>query len=146
MQIKNNINIIIFLIFSITILEADFIRDASKKIVIDTSTNLIWQDDNDVVTITKNWTDTITYCEALTLGGLSWHLPNWNELYMLADRSRKNPSIDPIFSNTAIENYWSSTTDPDTTTKAWYVYFGSGQDLPESKSTSFHVRCVHVAD
>ncbi len=149
MQKKNDsISLTIFLFLSITILEADFIRDDIKEIVIDTSTNLIWQDNSDTLTITKIWVDAITYCEELELGGFTnWHLPNSNELFMLADRTRDNSSIDPIFRNTSINNYWSSTTDPNTTTtEAWIVYFGSAQDLPWPKTNNYHIRCVHLAD
>ena len=135
--------LLISYILFLTSLNADFIRDGSKEVVLDTKTNLMWQDNNDTKTIKKNWSDAIDYCENLTLGGYSdWYLPNINELRSLADRSRYNPAIDPAFKNVVSYRYWSSTTDVGNTSNAWNVYFLGGDDGWDDKSDTYYVRCV----
>ena len=126
---------------------ADFIRDDAKKVVIDTTTNLVWQDDSNASSITKNWSDAVAYCENLTLGGYSdWHLPNFNELYMLADRTIYNPALSPVFNNVSSSNYWSATTSASLSSNAWSVYFNYGYDYWNYKTHSNFVRCVRLAD
>jgi len=125
-----------------------YIRDSSKEVVLDTSSGLMWQDDSTAKTTTKTWTDAIDYCETQigsggTFAGYAdWRLPNYNELYQLADRNRSNPAISQEFQNYISSNYWSSSTfDPDTDI-AWYVHFGYGKDDGDYKTNSLHVRCV----
>ena len=138
---------ILGLLLLINLANADFIRDGSKEVVLDTKTNLMWQDNNDTKTIKKNWSDAIDYCENLTLGGYSdWYLPNINELRSLADRSRYNPAIDPAFKNVVSYGYWSSTTFMSHTSAAWYVYFNGGTDNWNGKSYTVYVRCVRHSD
>ena len=131
----------------LTSLSADFIRDDSKEVVLDTRTNLMWQDNNEAKNNDQNWSDAINYCENLTLGGYNdWHLPNYNELYYLANRSKYNPAIDSAFKNVASSFYWSSTTSASVTSSAWFVNFYYGYDNKNVKSYSFYVRCVRRAD
>ena len=121
---------------------ADFTRDNGTKIVTDNSTGLQWQDD---INITKNWEDAIDYCETLTLGThTDWRLPNFNELYFIADRSKRDPAIDSTFQNVVSGNYWSSSTVVGDEGSAWYVYFDGGRDGWDDKSNSFYIRCVRV--
>jgi len=119
---------------------ADFTRDDSTQIVTDNSTTLQWQDDTN---ITKSWTEAISYCEALTLGGHSdWRLPNFNELYSIADHSKSNPAIDSTFINVVSNLYWSSTTVVGHEDRAWVVDFNYGNGTWGNKSNSYYVRCV----
>ena len=135
---------ILGLFLLVSLMKADFIRDNTKEVVLDTRTNLMWQDDSDAKTIKKNLSDAINYCENLTLGGYNdWHLPNYNELYYLADRSKYHPAIDSAFKNVASSDYWSSTTDASYTSYAWgvdFYYYGDGSWL--NKSNTYSVRCV----
>ena len=118
----------------------DFTRDNATQVVTDNTTGLQWQDD---ANITKTWTQAIDYCESLTLGGYSdWRLPNFNELYFMADRSKRNPAIDSAFQNVVSYYYWSSTTVVGYEDTAWNVYFYYGYDYWDYKSNSHYVRCV----
>ena len=118
----------------------DFTRDNATQVVTDNTTGLQWQDD---VNVTKTWTQAIDYCETLTLGANSdWRLPNFNELYFIADRSKRNPAIDSAFQNVVSNNYWSSTTVVGLEYNAWNVYFNYGDDFWNRKSNSGYVRCV----
>jgi len=119
---------------------ADFSRDDATQIVTDNNTGLQWQDN---VNTSKNWTDAIDYCETLSLGGhTDWRLPNFNELYYIADRSKRDPAMDSAFQNVVSSYYWSSTTVVGSEGDAWNVDFYDGYDYWDSKSNSHYVRCV----
>ena len=121
---------------------ADFSRDL--KIVTDTKTGLLWQDNTDAKYIEKNWTEAIRYCENLSFAGYDdWRLPNIIELKSIVDYSHNSPSIDPTFQNTS-SYYWSSTTYAGFSDVAWYVDFGSGDQGDSPKSNSRYVRCVRA--
>lgn len=139
--------------FSIGLM-ADFSRDNTTQIVTDNNRGLQWQDD---VNVTKSWIEAIDYCESLILGGYSdWRLPNFNELYSLADKSKSRPAIDSIFRNVYnnyFENYyWSSTTVIAYKNSAWRVNFVHGGSNTFSrggadvgnKNSLYHVRCVRA--
>jgi len=124
-----------------------FVRDDAKEVVVDTKTNLMWQDNADAKTIKKSWNYAIDYCENLTLSGYSdWHLPNRNELYGIADRNRYNPAINPIFQNVVSNYYLSSSTFVIDTSYAWAVNFHDGDGGWDHKSYSYYVRCVRDND
>ena len=124
----------------ITVIYADFTRDNATQVVTDSTTGLQWQDN---VNITKTWTQAIDYCEALTLGGYSdWRLPNFNELYFIADRSKRNPAIDSAFQNVVSNVCWSSSTVVGYENLAWSVHFSNGDGNWNYKSSSVYVRCV----
>jgi len=128
----------------LSMLNAEYIRDNTKEIVIDTTTSLMWQDNNDTNSTTYTWTDAISQCEGLNHGGYTdWHLPNFNELYNLADRSKSSPALDATFNYVNISSYyWSSTTYVATPSKAWVVVFNRGNDYSDDKTLTFYVRCV----
>ena len=148
----------LLILFS-TILNAEFLRDNTQNIVLDTNTNLVWQDDTNASSITKPWvtqaayddgnySDTsgdtaITYCEDLTLAGFDdWRLPNIKELLSIVDKSRNYPAIKSIFQNTSSSNYWSSSTHTYHSYNAWNVNFYYGYSDLNYKYNSFYVRCV----
>jgi len=136
--------IIIFVAGLSVALFADFSRNAALEIVTDTKTKLQWQDNKDVVSQTKTWTEAITYCENLMLDGGAWRLPNANELYDLADKSKIAPAIGSEFKSTNSANYWSSTTHTTKKEKAWNVYFYNGQNNAKDKNEISNIRCVRT--
>ena len=135
---------ILFIMIGLSIsIWAGFTRDDSTNIVTDRSTGLQWQDDINVI---KPWMQAIDYCEVLTLGSHSdWRLPNFNELYFIADRTKRNPAIDTTFQNVASADYWSSSTVVSDENSAWSVGFvnGDGQAY-QDKTGSHYVRCVRA--
>ena len=133
----------ILLVAAFAIAGDRFSRDDNKEVVIDSATNLMWQDDSDAKTIKKNWQEAISYCENLTLGGYNdWYLPNINQLFSIVDTSKYNPAINSIFQNVFSYNYWSSTTNAFSTYSTWDVDFGNGFGYWNDKSNGFYVRCV----
>ena len=127
-------------------IDRTYTRNDSKNIVTDTSTNRMWQDDTDVGSIKKNWSDAKTYCTELTLGGYTdWYLPSIEELVSITDKGRYNPSISPLFQNiNTAYNYWSATTYANNTDNAWNVNFNNGNDNNNNKTNSYYVRCVRL--
>jgi len=153
---KKSISSILLLI---SLASGDFIRDNDKGVVLDTSTNLIWQDepytseeatansDDTEVGKALHWENAISYCENLTYGTYSnWHLPNFNELYSLADRSKYRRAISEVFQNVVSSIYWSSTTTVSNTSDAWSVFFYNGGNYNGDKTYTYYVRCVRPAD
>jgi len=116
----------------------------SVEFVIDTTTGLIWQDNNDTKTVSKTWSEAIDYCENLRLEDHSdWRLPNKKEILSIVDRSRYSPALDTdVFQHYSMSRYWSSTTYARDTSKGWNVHFGYGYSGDNVKSDSNNVRCV----
>jgi len=124
-----------------TMLNANFTRNSTTSIIIDSDKKLEWQDSRigDLVT----WESAITMCETLSLGGHDdWQLPNINELKTIIDRNKVDPAIDNSFINIGDGNYWSSTSVKDDEYNAWVVDFRDGNLNDTSKSSENYVRCV----
>jgi len=124
---------------------AEFSRD--HGVVTDSNTKLEWQDDysdNKGNIKYATWSDAIEYCEALSLNGKGWRLPNINELESLVDDSRYNPSIDAIFENTYSYTYWSSTSYVCDSDYAWIIHFYDGYQVSSVKTYGDYVRCVRA--
>jgi hypothetical protein len=117
--------------------------ERKNGVVIDTKTNLEWQDSyEDNITKHAVWSDAMSYCEALSLDGKSdWRLPEIEELKSIIDTS-ETPMHYSIFESITSSNVWSATTDASNTDFAWGVYFDSGSAYPNLKSLSTQVRCV----
>jgi len=127
----------------VTLLNAEFIRDDSKEIVVDRSTNLMWQDSSNVKNYTKIWRSAINYCENLDFAGYQdWRLPNINELESIVDYNKKYPSLNDIFKNFNSGGVWSSTSAFGANDNAWAIYFSDGYDNKLSKISGEYVRCV----
>ena len=92
-------------------------------------------------------TDTEDFIDTLDndgFGGFSdWRLPTREELRSIADYGRHDPAIGTsYFPNTALSNYWSSTTYALYTDHAWRMFFNYGDDNPDNKSYGYSVRAV----
>ena len=111
-------------------------------IVFDNKYHLKWQDSYKNGIKKANWIDAINYCENLKLGGYKWRLPNFNELYYLANRSKDKISIDSLFINTITKTYWSSTSIVNKERGAWGINFNGGGENWNGKNRELYVRCV----
>lgn len=108
----------------------------------DNLTNLVWQKVplNDTLT----WENALIYAEGFSLAGYSdWRLPNIKEIESISDELLANPSIDTSFFK-IINNkkYWSSTTLPNQTSKAWYLNSRYGITTYDNKTARDYVLCV----
>jgi hypothetical protein len=126
----------------------NFTREGVNNTVTDHITGLMWQDNSEAKTTNKTWSEAITYCEGLSLGGYNnWRLPSVEELMSITDKGRYNLSIDPVFTNVVSDSYWSATTDASYTSYAWGVYFYYGGYVYwYDKTYSYYVRCVRPSD
>ena len=124
-----------------TILANHFI-DNGDGTTTDLVTDLTWQQ------IPSS--DSLTWEQALTLADTSsyasftnWRMPNIKELQSINDESLINPSINQFFfSGVNVNHYWSSTSLPNQTTKAWYFDTHFGITTYEFKTNKLYLLCV----
>jgi len=116
--------------------------DNNDGTIIDNLTQLIWQKVPN--TATQTWENALIYAENLNLTGASdWRLPNIKELQSLNDESVANPSTNTtFFPAIGVHNYWSSTSLPNQTTKAWYWNTQFGITTYDVKTNTNYVLCV----
>lgn len=104
--------------------------------------NLMWQDNEEVKRIRKNWDDALTYCAKMSLSGFdTWRLPTKEELLSIVQK-REDPTIGRAFKNIAPFGYWTSTKDSDGIGYVWSVYFHNGDAQVNSKDNYGYTRCV----
>ena len=110
--------------------------------VYDTKTKLTWQRVHAPGMMTQS--NAIAYCLGLNLNGLGWRLPTVKELSSLADLSIAFPAaaIDPAFTGTPSDYFWSASPVAGPPDQAWMVNFGGGSVNIEFPINSYHVRCV----
>jgi len=95
----------------------------------------------------KTWEDALVYAENLKLDGHSdWRLPNIKELRSLNDEKKVSPTIDNSIFKFGVRKFWSSTTLPNQTTKAWYFESNNGITTYDLKSNSQFVICVRTPE
>ena len=136
--------------------------DNGDGTVTDNCTGLMWkkcsEPDTSTTTCggthsTYTWANALGQCEGLSFAGhADWRLPNIKELFSVV--VEENPAISgvkalgapyinqTVFPSTVSSNYWSSTTIPDDTSYALYVYFLIGYTSDGNKTNSRYVRCV----
>lgn len=114
-----------------------------ENVVLDKVNALYWQDSPAAKKSSQDWDDAVTYCQTLTLDGLSnWRLPTFDELLFIVDYGRVDPAINPAFSYVLDNTYWTSTDFSATRSRAWTIDFRSGKTFYSYKTTNHAVRCV----
>jgi hypothetical protein len=116
--------------------------DNSDGTILDRLTDLTWEKSINPTQLT--WEDAILYCEGLNLGGNSdWRLPNIKEIRSLSDENKVQPSVNNTsFTGVTITKYWSSTSLPNQTTKAWYLDNNFGITTYDVKTATHSVWAV----
>jgi hypothetical protein len=116
--------------------------DHGNGTVTDRTTGLMWE--QSPPDQRRTHAEAHAYCTGLQLGGhADWRLPTVQELVNLADYTRHDPAIDPLFT-TAANDYWSATTYADGPSYAWYVYFTLGYVGFDDKGSDGYVRAVRA--
>jgi len=118
----------------------------ASQSVIDELTHLQWQNNNDVSTKTKSWSEAKIYCDALVLDGYDdWRLPTLMELTTLVDYSHTGPAINrEYFYNVSDDQrwYWSASSFKEHDENGWCVDFVMGKQSYFYKENPNHLRCV----
>ena len=127
-----------------TVLLNHFIDNGNGTIT-DNLTNLMWEKIPSNSTYT--WEQGLTYAENLTLGNMSdWRMPNIKELQSICDVGFMNPAINTVYFNiSGTKKYWSSTTLPNQTTKAWFWDTQFGITSYDLKTVTDYLICVRTA-
>ncbi len=117
-------------------------RDNSDSTVTDLSTGLTWQKYQSVAAMT--WEEALTYGQSRSIGGYrDWRVPNLKELQSLNDEGLSNPSVDrSFFPGFPAGKFWSSTSQVNSPTRAWYMDFQYGIATYEVKTSTMNVLCV----
>jgi len=132
---------------------------ANQPVVADNVTGLVWQGctaglsgDNCAMVPdggaagTYLWQEAVAYCDGLDWGGhQDWHLPDFSELYSLADLGSCAPTIDTAaFPATPSSYFWSSSSTASFSSYAWVVNFDTGYVYGGSidKNSPSYIRCV----
>ena len=128
----------------------------NNQAVLDRETGLVWE--QSPTQYIYNWYDAQNHCINLSLGNrFGWRLPSVHELLTLIDPSRVNNNNAPTYSSTLFTGnpfgsqgafgiaYWTSTTDPTTSTNAWLGCTGPSNPhaaFSDNKSYPYCVWCV----
>lgn len=116
--------------------------DNGDSTITDHATNLMWL--TFPVSGSLTWENAIAYSENLILASYTdWRLPNIKELQSLNDESVVSPSVNATyFGALGIKKFWSSTTLPNQTSKAWYWDNQVGIVTYDLKTNVNSVLCV----
>ena len=126
-------------------IDGNFTKTANNKIVIDTTTELMWQDDFTNQDENLTHAEAKNYCNTLTLGGYSdWRLPTINELHTIADYKNQKSAFDTQANLTDKRYFWSSTRSINDSEGVLYRYFSLEEvaDKIAFETAGLDVRCV----
>ena len=119
--------------------------DNGDGTITDTKHNLMWTKDT-ISTKNVNQYEAEKICADCRVGGHdTWRLPDVEELFPLADRSRLRPAIDTtFFPDTHSDWYWTRTLYADAASRAaWFVFFdyGNSGDCNRGNGNAFVRAC-----
>jgi hypothetical protein len=128
-------------VYSSTVLPSRFTNN-SLLTALDNVTGLMWQ--KSIMKDTLSWEDALRYADSAMTGGYSdWRLPNIKEMQSINDAKLIGPSINSnYFNNSGVKKYWSSTTLPNQTAKAWYLNTQFGVTTYDNKTVKHNLICV----
>lgn len=120
-----------------------FTTDESEDVVTDTSTQLMWQQEDDGVR--RTWDEACQYCEDLVLGTYEdWRVPRIDELRTIVDYGQCDPALVLVFEGQS-DVYWSSSGKDGSDNPQgfyWYINFYKGNVFYTSASNFNFIRCV----
>jgi len=116
--------------------------DNGDGTITDTLSGLMWSQATIAKDVTSDQAEKA--CDELDLAGhADWRLPTVEELFPLADRSKKGPAIDTeFFPDTKNGWYWTSTDSALASSYAWVVSFNYGYAGDNSRNGKACVRAV----
>lgn len=125
--------------------QSRFIQNADGTIT-DNLSGLMWK--QQPLQDSLNWESALQIAEETNSAGANdWRLPNIKELQSINDEEYSNPSINPVFNGQITAGkYWSSTSLPNQTTKAWYLDTRFGITTYALKTDKLKVVLVRTAN
>jgi len=110
----------------------------------DDKTGLTWQDNHDVLKVTKTHAEAIAYCQKLKLDGFEdWRLPTLVETYTIVDMRVDRPALKKGFEVRIDDRFWTATPFAGNPKKeAWRISMSYGEAESYSNTRTYHVRCV----
>jgi len=112
-------------------------------VVVDNALDLVWQDDESVIRVQKNWKEAKEYCRSLSLSGTKrWRVPTYDELITIVDFNKNTLAVMSAFEHVLSEYYWTSDADHENPNNAKGIYFGNGCPDTISKFDISFIRCV----
>jgi len=131
-------------------LTGDHFTDNGDGTITDNATGLMWVKDatgdgcNGGAGLA--WANAITFAEGLTFATHSdWRLPNINELLSIVDYGQSDPTINPIFTHTITDRYWSSTQDIYGGDYFYNVRFSNASSATAYTTNEYYIRPVRDA-
>ena len=115
--------------------------------VTDTVTGLMWQKTDGGEMKVQ---DAEHYPDTMTLGGYTdWRMPTAHELFSIQNLQHVNPALDPIFTNTGAQYWWSIEKQLTDTNYTWCTNAGGGignkpnaETVSAGGTFSYHIRAV----
>lgn len=118
---------------------------ANNIVTVEALADEIAEDSVTIATVDDLIWDALDQANANALGGYSdWRIPNYFELPSIVNLGNCSPSIDTtVFPSTPASYHWTSSTNPCSTTNAFYVNFTSGVVSNGTEQTvKYYVRFV----
>lgn len=117
-------------------------KDNGDGTVLDNYTGLTWQKSQSQNTMT--WEEALNYATGLSLAGKTdWRVPNIKELQSLNDEKLMKPSFNKtFFPNIISGNFWSSTSQVNSSSRAWDINVDYGIVSYNEKTIKENVLCV----
>ncbi len=127
---------------SVSTLPSLHFKDNGDGTVTDNYTGLIWQKVPNATTLT--WEEALVYATGLSLSGKSdWRIPNIRELQSLNDEKLIMPSFNKsFFPNILSGNFWSSTSQVNSPSRAWDINVDYGIVSYNDKTIRENALCV----
>lgn len=118
--------------------------------VVDTITNFVWPKcsydqtpPNCTASLTQiNYSGAINNCNAYTLAGKTWRLPNRYEMESLI-LTGASSRLDPVYFNIPPVDHWTISSETGNSSNAFLMNYSNGFHYVNSKTTIIYFRCIH---
>ncbi|KIM11944.1 MAG: hypothetical protein KU37_03595 [Sulfuricurvum sp. PC08-66] len=118
-----------------------FEHNATLGVTLDNSLELMWYDAKALEA--RTWVAAIDVCDGMVHAEFGdWRLPNFNELYSMAQHEANATVVPEPFTLRDGLDYWTSTTFAGDIDRAWGISFDKGSDFTYDKTERHFVRCV----
>jgi len=116
---------------------------SAKDVILDTSTNLLWQDASDNKSLSITYKESQEYCSKLVIAEYhNFRIPTLRELQTIIDYTNYKPAIIDGFNYISNESYWTSTPSAKDQEFIWSINFTKGERSTNAKYYDRHIRCV----